>query len=154
MATLLRGTALITGAGSGIGQYAAFAFAKHGIKKLAITDIKEENLQETVDALKKQAPDVEVEPICMDCAKEADVERMIDQVVKRFGRLDIAVNNAGIGGPVIGSAETELNGWQRVIDINLTGVWLCQRAELRQMLKQEYDSLTPYRRCANTFAVS
>lgn len=135
--SLLRGTALITGAGSGIGQYTAFAFARHGIKKLAITDIKQENLQSTVDALKKQAPDIEVEPIQMDCASEADVNRTIDQVVERFGRLDIAVNNAGIGGPPVGTTEVELSAWQRLMDVNVNGVWMCQRAELRQMLKQE-----------------
>jgi len=138
MATLLRGTALITGAGSGIGQYAAFAFARYGVKKLAITDIKADNLQSTVDALKKQAPDVEVEPIQMDCSSEADINRTFDHVVKKFGRLDIAVNNAGIGGPLEETDKVELSAWQKLIDLNLTGVFMCERAELRQMLKQEY----------------
>lgn len=137
MATLLRGSALITGAGSGIGQYAAYAFARYGIKQLAITDIKQENLQTTVDGLKKQAPNVDVEAIAMDCASEADVKRTIQQVVNKFGKLNIAVNNAGIGGPPLRTTEYELKDWQRVIDVNLTGVWLCQREELKQMLKQE-----------------
>lgn len=137
MVTLLRGAALITGAGSGIGQYTAFAFARYGIKRLAITDIKKENLQSTVDELKKQAPEVEVEPIQMDCGSEADVNRTIEQVVKRFGRLDIAVNNAGIGGPAAGTTDVELSAWRKLMDINVNGVWMCQRAELGQMLKQE-----------------
>jgi len=138
MATLLRGTALITGAGSGIGQYAAYAFARYGVKKLAITDIKPENLQSTVDGLKKQAPSVEVEPIQMDCTSETDINKTIDHVVKKFGRLDIAVNNAGTGGPLVETTKVELSEWQKLMDLNVNGVWLCERAELRQMLKQEY----------------
>jgi len=141
MASILRGTAYITGAGSGIGQYTAYAFARYGVKKMALTDIKPENLKTTVDQLKKDAPDVEVEAIQMDTSKEEDVNRSIEQTVRRFGRLDYAVNNAGVGGPAKGTTEVELSEWKRLMDINLHGVWMCQRAQLRQMLKQDVISV-------------
>lgn len=153
--TLLRGVAYITGAGSGIGQYTAYAFARHGVTKMALTDINPKNLEVTIAQLKKDAPAVEIEAIQMDTSKEADVDRSIAQTVKRFGRLDYAVNNAGIGGPAKPTPEVELHEFQKTIDVNLNvcslsknihgailicsiqGVWMCQRAQLREMLKQE-----------------
>jgi NAD(P)-dependent dehydrogenase (short-subunit alcohol dehydrogenase family) len=118
-ASILRGTAYITGAGSGIGQYTAYAFARYGVKKMALTDIKPENLEITVAQLKKDYADIEIEAIQMDTSKEADVDRSIAQTVKRFGRLDFAVNNAGVGGPAKGTHEVELSEWQKLMDINL-----------------------------------
>jgi NAD(P)-dependent dehydrogenase (short-subunit alcohol dehydrogenase family) len=118
-ASILRGTAYITGAGSGIGQYTAYAFARYGVKKLALTDIKPENLETTVAQLRKDAPDVEVEAIQMNTAKEEDVDRSVAQAVKRFGRIDYAVNNAGVGGPAKGTVDVELADWQKLMDINL-----------------------------------
>jgi NAD(P)-dependent dehydrogenase (short-subunit alcohol dehydrogenase family) len=118
--SLLRGIAFITGAGSGIGQYAAFAFARHGVKRMVLTDIRPENLRSTVQELQKIAKDVEIEAIDMDVAKEADVKNAIERSVNRFGRIDYAVNNAGIGGPPRGTTDVELSEWQGVMDINLT----------------------------------
>jgi NAD(P)-dependent dehydrogenase (short-subunit alcohol dehydrogenase family) len=89
--------AFITGAGSGIGQYTAYAFARHGVRHLALLDIKPENLETTASQLKKDYDDIEIESIKMDTANEGDVKSAIQQTVKRFGRLDYAVNNAGIG---------------------------------------------------------
>jgi NAD(P)-dependent dehydrogenase (short-subunit alcohol dehydrogenase family) len=118
-ASILRGTAYITGAGSGIGQYTAYAFARYGVKKMTLTDIKPENLETTVAQLKKDYSDIEVEAIQMDTSKEKDVDSSIAQAVKRFGRLDFAVNNAGVGGPAKGTTEVELSEWQKLMDINL-----------------------------------
>lgn len=73
----------------------------------------------------------------MDVASEASVEAAIDATVAAFGRLDIAVNNSGIGGAHGPSHEMTPEDWRRVFDVNVHGVWLCQRAEIRQMLKQE-----------------
>jgi NAD(P)-dependent dehydrogenase (short-subunit alcohol dehydrogenase family) len=128
MASLLRGTAYITGAGSGIGQFTALAFARHGVKNLALTDIIPKNLQTTIDLLKKEAPDVQVEAIQMDTGKEEDVERSISQTIKRFGRIDYAVNNAGIGGTPIPTVDQSLADWQRVVDVNLN---VCTISRLR-----------------------
>lgn len=73
----------------------------------------------------------------MDTSKEDSVQSAIDQTVKTFGRIDIAVNNAGIGGKAKPTAEGDFADWQRVISVNLHGVWLCQRAQIRHMLQQE-----------------
>lgn len=86
---------------------------------MALTDIKGETLESTVAQLKRDYSDVEVEAIQMDTSKEDDVDMSIAQTVKRFGRLDFAVNNAGIGSPPKQTTEVELSEWQRVMDINL-----------------------------------
>lgn len=154
MASLLRGAAFITGAGSGesyysflpctcfdsiqgIGQYTAYALARHGVRQLAICDIRPDVLKNTSNELQKQHNDIEVLSIEMDTSKEDSVRSAIDQTVKKFGRLDIAINNAGIGGTQKQTPDQELSDWQRVMDVNVNGVWLCQRAQIRQMLKQE-----------------
>lgn len=155
MASLLRGVAFITGAGSGmlvpylllypdaqlirigIGQYTAYALARHGVKQFAICDIRPEVLNTTSIELKNQHKDIEVLNLETDTSKEDSVQSAIDQTVKKFGRLDIAINNAGIGGNSAQTEDQTLSEWQRVMDVNVNGVWLCQRAEIRQMLKQE-----------------
>lgn len=77
----------------------------------------------------------------MDTSKEDSVNSAVNQTIKQFGRVDIAINNAGIGGAQKQTHDQELKDWQRVMDVNINGVWLCQRAQIRQMLKQE--PLTP-----------
>ena len=121
----------------GIGQYTAYALAKHGVRQLALCDIRPEGLKTTSDELKKRHPDVETIHIEMDTSKEDAVNAAVDETVKRFGRLDIAINNAGIGGKQKQTVDQEFKDWQRVMDVNINGVWLCQRAQIRQMLKQE-----------------
>lgn len=69
---------------------------------------------------------------------EASVEAAVEKTVARFGGIEIAVHAAGIGGETPGTDHASLENWQKVIDINQTGVWLCQRAVVRQMQKQEY----------------
>ena len=122
---------------TGIGQYTAYALARHGVKQFAICDIRPDVLKTTADELKNQHKDVDVLNIEMNTAKEDEVQSAVDQTVKRFGRLDIAINNAGIGGNGAQTEEQTLSEWQRVMDVNVNGVWLCQRAQIRQMLKQE-----------------
>jgi NADP-dependent 3-hydroxy acid dehydrogenase YdfG len=121
----------------GIGQATAFAFAKNGIKKLALTDLNRANLQATSSAIKSQFPDVEIESMVLDVGDEKAVESCVAEVVKKSGRLDIGVNVAGIGGAGKKTDESEEMDWAKVIDINLNGVWRSQRAQLRAMLKQE-----------------
>lgn len=72
----------------------------------------------------------------MDVSKEESINSAVDQTVQRFSRLDIAVNNAGIGvgGP---TDQLSLEDWRKVMSVNLDGLWLCQRAQIRQMLRQE-----------------
>jgi NADP-dependent 3-hydroxy acid dehydrogenase YdfG len=94
-------------------------------------------LQRTIDQLKKDAPDVEVLPIQMNTANEAEVNSSVEETVKRFGSLDYAVNNAGRGGPSKPTHELDSKDFKSLIDVNLTGVWYCQKAQIKQMLKQE-----------------
>ena len=108
---------------------------------MALCDIRPEVLETTSEELKKRHPDIETLNIQMDTSKEDSVDSAVDQTVKHFGRLDIALNNAGIGGAPKQTADQDLSDWQRVMNVNVNGVWLCQRAQIRQMLKQEH--LTP-----------
>ena len=73
----------------------------------------------------------------MDVSNEASIEDGIRETVDSFGRIDVAVNNAGIAGALRPTNEIETSDWKKVLDVNLNGVWMCQRAEIRQMLKQE-----------------
>ena len=68
---------------------------------------------------------------------EQSIDDAVAQTASKFGRIDYAVNNAGIGGPLTLSAEHSTPDWQKVMNVNLNGVWMSSRAEIRQMLKQE-----------------
>lgn len=87
--------------------------------------------------MKEKHPDIELLLIEMDASSENAVNSAIAQTIAAFGRIDIAFNNAGVGGARKHTHDTELSEWQRVMDVNLNGVWLCHRAEIRQMLNQE-----------------
>lgn len=125
---------LVTGGGSGIGKASCIRFAQEGAK-VVVADIN-------VDQGKAVAAEIvatggEAVFVKADVSNIKAVEEMIKEAVEAFGRLDCAFNNAGIGGSVAAmSADYPVEDWQKVIDINLTGVWLCQKAELTQMLKQ------------------
>jgi len=90
---------------------------------------------------------VSIKEIELDVSNEAAVNDSVEQTVKEFGRIDYALNNAGIGGSLDTTNNIELSDFQRVLAVNTTGVWLCQRAQIRQMLKQEKlnDSIRSYR---------
>lgn len=120
----------------GIGQHTAYALASYGVRQLALCDIRPEALGETAAELKKRHQDVEIIKIEMDTSIEDSVNSAIDQTVSKFSRLDIAINNAGIGGEVP-TDQLEFETWRKVLSVNLDGVWLCQRAQIRQMLKQQ-----------------
>jgi len=121
----------------GIGRATAFGLARHGIKRLALTDISQENLLATSEALKSQFVDVEIESLQLDVRDVKAVDYSITQAVKRFGRIDVAVNVAGISGAGKATDATEEPDWTGVLDVNLNGVWRSQRAQVRAMMKQE-----------------
>ncbi|ODA79555.1 hypothetical protein RJ55_05149 [Drechmeria coniospora] len=133
---LLRGAAFITGAASGIGKYTALAFAKHGVSCLALADVNLDALNASVEALREQYPHVETLTLHMDVRKAEEVQLAVSQAVAKFGRLDIAVNNAGVGGKTLLTHELDEAEWQRVIDINLNGVYRCQKEELSVIKSQ------------------
>jgi len=124
---------LITGAGAGLGYACATAFAAAGAK-LVVTDISQEALDRVVQELHYSG--AEVLGLLKDVSDSADVDAMLKAIIAHYGRLDIAVNNAGIATPLQEFHEVSEDQFDRVMAVNLKGVWLCMQAEIRQMLKQ------------------
>lgn len=122
---------------TGIGKSTAIAFANNGIRAISLVDLNISLLEETRDELRNQFPGIEVEILQANVADEKSVETAIQQTIARFGSIEIGINCAGISGNPTPTADMSLAEWQKVIDVNQTGVWLCQRALIRQMLKQE-----------------
>jgi len=130
MKQLENKVALITGAGSGIGKATALLFAEQG-GKVVVSDINEDNGSSAVEELKKNGGDAFF--IKADSSKPENNEALVKQTIQKYGRLDIAVNNAGIGGPLSPTGEYPIDGWQKVIDINLSGVFYGLRYQIPAM---------------------
>ena len=133
--------ALVTGGASGIGRVAAQIFAREGARVVVATDSNIAGGEETVASIR--SADGEAIFVKCDVSKASDVESMINTCVSTYGRLDYAFNNAGIGPdgkrvPVVSLAECREEIWDRTIAINLTGIFLCMKYEIQQMLKQNY----------------
>jgi NAD(P)-dependent dehydrogenase (short-subunit alcohol dehydrogenase family) len=125
--------ALVTGGTSGIGRDAAVLFAKAGAK-VVVAGRRDLEGQQTIDLIRASGGDALF--VRTDVSKAPDVETLVLRTAEKFGRLDIAFNNAGIEGvwtPLVRQSEEDFD---RTIDINLKGVWLCLKYEIRQMLKQ------------------
>jgi NAD(P)-dependent dehydrogenase (short-subunit alcohol dehydrogenase family) len=139
MAGMLDGkTALITGGARGIGRTTAILFAREGARVL-VSDTSAEGLHETVSLI-NGAGGQAVSQVT-DVTKPAEVKAMMETAVKTFGRVDCAFNNAGISGWTIGAGGKKTADWpeeavDRMLDVNLKGVWLCMREELNQMMAQ------------------
>ena len=125
--------ALVTGGSSGIGRASALAFAREGAK-VVVADVTAEGGQETVRLIKEAGGEARF--LKVDVARAAEVETLITQTVAAYGRLDCAYNNAGIEGAFVSTTEYPEADWDRVLAINLKGVWLCMKYEIAQMLQQ------------------
>jgi len=125
--------ALVTGAGSGVGKAAAIALLKAGWS-VALAGRRQEPLQEV--AAESGAPAARYLVVPGDVSDEASVQAMFAAVVSRFGRLDLLFNNAGVNAPGVPLEDLSLEQWKNVVDINLTGMFLCIREAFRVMKAQ------------------
>jgi NAD(P)-dependent dehydrogenase (short-subunit alcohol dehydrogenase family) len=136
MAPLLKGTAFLTGAGSGIGRATSLAFADHGITNLSLTDLDAASITATTKLIKEAHPSIHILDVPLDVTDEEQVKSAIAKTVAEFGPIDIAVNLAGIA-HAGGTHECETAAWKNLMSVNLDGLFFCHREEIRQMLKQE-----------------
>jgi len=125
--------ALVTGAGSGIGRASALLFAREGARVL-LADIDTHGGEQTRAAIEEAGGVAHF--LRTDVTDEAQVEALVARAVERFGRLDCAHNNAGISGPTALLHGIERADWDRTLAVNLTGIFLCMKHEIHQMLEQ------------------
>jgi len=134
MGEMLEGkVALVTGAGAGIGRASALAFAAAGAN-VVVSDLDPIGGQETAELIARAGGN----PLFVkaDVTDADQVNALVEQAVAHFGRLDCAHNNAGLLGTVAALIESSDDNFDRVFDVNVRGVWLCLKAEIRQMLRQ------------------
>jgi 3-oxoacyl-[acyl-carrier protein] reductase len=134
---LLNRKAIITGACGGFGRELSLTFAKEGAD-IALVDIKKEelnNLAAKIAALGRKAL-----PIFADISKEKDVNKLVAKTIGAFGRIDILINNAGLARSA-NIQDITLQEWNRLINVNLTGTFLCCRAVISYMIKQNYGKI-------------
>lgn len=130
---------IITGAGSGIGAATAKLFAKHGARVVA-ADIDLKNAQKVADEIKETGGNASA--IKTDVTIFEDVEELVSNVIEEYDRLDVMINNAGIGGAnQKKTAEHTHDDWHNVIAVNQTGVFYCMQVALKQMTKQGYGAI-------------
>ncbi|WP_316795409.1 glucose 1-dehydrogenase [Pedobacter agri] len=138
MSILNNKVAVVSGAGSGIGRTIAITYAKEGAK-VVVADINEAHANETVKLIIDNGGDAFA--VLADSSKAEDNKKLVDEVVKKYGRLDIACNNAGMGGPAKPTGDYEPEEWDRVIALNLNGVFYACKYQLEQMVKNGGGSI-------------
>ncbi len=124
---------LVTGGGSGFGRATATGLAAQGAR-VVIGDLNADSAEET--ARLARASGAEAKALQLDVTQEKSVHAFTDEALKAFGRIDGAFNNAGILGPVKELAEVPLEDFERIMAVNVRGVWLCMQAQIRVMLRQ------------------
>lgn len=124
--------ALVTGASSGIGRAVALLWAREGAK-VVVSDVNVPGGEETVALVRAQGGDALF--VATDVGKPEDCEALVARALAHYGRLDVACNNAGIGGPQAATADYPLDGWAQVININLSGVFYGMKYQIAAMLQ-------------------
>lgn len=125
--------ALVTGAGSGIGEATALLFSACGAK-VVVSDVNEQGGNATVEQIKQNGGEAIF--VKADVGKPEECEQLVKKTVDTYGSLDMACNNAGIGGEANHIGDMSVEGWEKVIHINLSSVFYCMKYELKQMEKQ------------------
>lgn len=125
--------AIVTGGGRGIGKAISLAFAAEGAS-VVVCATTLPKLEETVSEIRARGG--KAKAIQTDVTDEAQVKRMVDQTMQEFSRIDILVNNSGIGGPTANVVDLKLEDWNRVLAIDLTGSMLCSKHALKHMIPQ------------------
>lgn len=128
----LNKVAMVTGASSGIGKATALAYAKEGAK-VAVVARREVQGQETVEEIKSAGGEAVF--FKADMSRAESIEACVAAIVQAFGRLDFAFNNAGTAEPASGLVDMEEDDWDRVMNTNLKGVWLCMKYQIPELLK-------------------
>lgn len=129
-------TAVVTGASRGIGRQIAVAFADHGAN--VVLAARSEGIEETADII--DAPDRTL-PVETDVTDERAVERTVQATVEEFGGLDVVVNNAGIAGPTAPVEEISVTEWQRTMDVNVMGMFLCTKHAVPHLRRSDQASI-------------
>lgn len=138
MGLLDNKTAIVTGAGSGIGRVIAVLYAKEGAR-VVVSDIDEAGGDETVDQITKAGGKATF--FKADTSDAEANRRLVDEAVKKYGGLNVAVNNAGIGGPLADTGDYPIDGWDKVIAINLSGVFYGLRYQIPAILNSGGGSI-------------
>ena len=131
--TMRDRVAIVTGGSSGIGRATALAFAHEGVR-VVIADVSETEGEHVVKEIRQSGGEAFV--VKTDVSQSAEVQHLVNKTVEVYGRLDYAVNNAGIGGTSALTADYSEADWDRVIEVNLTGVWLCMKYEIPRLIDQ------------------
>jgi NAD(P)-dependent dehydrogenase (short-subunit alcohol dehydrogenase family) len=125
-------TAIVTGASSGIGRSCALLYAREGLR-VTVSDVNDNGGEETAEIIRKAGG--EAIYVHADVSKPGDCEALVQKTLSAYGRLDCACNNAGIGGEVNTVADYSIEGWQKVIEINLSGIFYAMKYEIAAMLE-------------------
>ena len=138
MKNIDKKVAIVTGAGSGIGKAIAILYASEGAK-VVVSDIDEKSGNETLDAIRLNGGDAIF--VKADTSIPDEHKKLVEQAVQKFGGLHIAVNNAGIGGPLNTVGEYPIDGWDKVIAINLSGVFYGMHYQIPAMIRSGGGSI-------------
>lgn len=128
--------AIITGAGSGIGRAVAIKLLSNGFR-VAVAGRRLDALKETLELAASEHKDADGIAVSTDVTDPDSVQQLFDETASKFGRVDVVFNNAGISAPGNLLEEMSADAWRKVVDVNLTGPFLCTQSAFRQMKKQE-----------------